>query len=150
MSLRPPVALSRFTITRGLSSEHESANIDFCTGQLFDWFVASDTAFALIERLPTTVTGTVTNPDCRNASEVGLGTMSTQIVRELPVQADTWHHVDIALTRHEGEAWVDYFLDHEPVAHVDNIGIPLDKQGVPFTGIYPSLGDGERVACLRP
>lgn len=119
--------------------------IDFCTGQLFDWFVASDTAFALIERLPTTVTGNVTNPDCRNASEVGLGTMYTQIVRELAVQADTWHHVDIALTRHEGEAWVEYFLDREPVAHVDNIGIPLDKQGVPFTGIYPSLGDGERV-----
>ena len=26
--------------------------VDFCTGQLFDWFVAGKTAFALIERLP--------------------------------------------------------------------------------------------------
>ncbi len=25
--------------------------LDFCTGQVFDWFIASDTAFALIERL---------------------------------------------------------------------------------------------------
>ncbi len=25
--------------------------LDFCTGQLFDWFISSDTAFALIERL---------------------------------------------------------------------------------------------------
>jgi hypothetical protein len=31
--------------------------LDFCTGQVFDWFIASDTAFALIERLPTVVTG---------------------------------------------------------------------------------------------
>ena len=31
--------------------------INFDTGQLFDWFLAGDTAFALIERLPSTVTG---------------------------------------------------------------------------------------------
>src|SRR5580700_4579162 len=31
--------------------------LDFCTGQVFDWFIASDAAFALIERLPTVVTG---------------------------------------------------------------------------------------------
>lgn len=37
--------------------------LDFCTGQLFDWFIASDAAFALIERLPTAVTGNVGNPD---------------------------------------------------------------------------------------
>src|SRR5580693_8747254 len=83
--------------------------LDFCTGQVFDWFIASDTAFALIERLPTVVTGNVGNPDC-------------------------------------GEAWVDYFLNHQLIAHVEKIGIPLDKQGVPFTGIYPSAGDGELVA----
>jgi hypothetical protein len=39
--------------------------LDFCTGQVFDWFVASDTAFALIERLPTVVTGNVANPGLR-------------------------------------------------------------------------------------
>ena len=119
--------------------------IDFCTGQLFDWFITSDTAFALIERLPTIVTGNVGNPDCRGATEVGVAEMYTQIIREIPVQPDEWHHVDIALTRHDDEAWVDYFLDHQPFAHVEKIGIPLDKQGVPFTGMYPSIGDGEPV-----
>jgi hypothetical protein len=120
--------------------------LDFCTGQVFDWFIASETAFALIERLPSVVTGNVANPDCGNATEVGLSKMYTQIIREVPVRPDHWHHVDIALTRQGGEAWVDYFLDDQAIAHVENIGIPLDKQGVQFTGIYPSLGNGEPVA----
>jgi Family of unknown function (DUF6081) len=120
--------------------------LDFCTGQLFDWFIASDTAFALIERLPTTVTGNVSNPDCSRATEVGIDKMYTQIILEASIRPAVWHHVDIALTRHDGNAWVDYFLDHEPIAHVANIGIPLDKQGVSFTGIYPSLGPGEPLA----
>lgn len=120
--------------------------LDFCTGQVFDWFVASDAAFALIERLPTSVTGNVTNPDCRQAAEVGLDKMYTQIIREVPVNPDVWHHVDIALTRHDGHAWADYFLDHQPIAHVGCVGIPLDKQGASFTGIFPSAGSGEQVA----
>jgi hypothetical protein len=120
--------------------------LDFCTGQVFDWFIASDTAFALIERLPSTVTGNVTNPDCREATDVGVDKMYTQVIREVPVRPGVWHHVDIALTRHDGDAWVDYFLDHRPVSHVENVGIPLDKQGASFTGIYPSLGSGERLA----
>jgi hypothetical protein len=120
--------------------------LDFCTGQVFDWFIASDTAFALIERLPTVVTGNVGNPDCGAAAEVGPSTMYTQIIREIPVPAGQWHHLDIALSRRDGEAWADYLLDHQLIAHVEKIGIPLDKQGVPFTGIYPSLGDGELVA----
>jgi hypothetical protein len=115
--------------------------LDFCTGQVFDWFIASDTAFVLMS----TVTGNVSNPDCPEASEVGIDKMYTQIVREVPVRPDTWHHVDIALTRHGGAAWVDYFLDHHLIAHVANIGIPLDKQGASFTGTYPSLGPGERL-----
>ena len=120
--------------------------LDFCTGQLFDWFISSGTAFALIERLPTAVTGNVDDPDCPGATEVGIDKMYTQIVREVPVTPDAWHHVDIALSRHDGESWVDYFLDHQHIAHVADVGIPLDRQGVPFTGIYPSLGPGELVA----
>ncbi len=120
--------------------------LDFCTGQLFDWFIASDSAFALIERLPSTVTGNVSNPDCREATEVGIDEMYTQIIRGVPVRPDVWHHVDIALTRHDGDAWVDYFLDHQPIAHIADVGIPLDKQGASFTGTYPSLGSGERLA----
>lgn len=117
--------------------------IDFCSGQLFDWFIASDTAFALIERLPTLVTGNVSNPECRAATEVGIDKIYTQIVREVPVEPDTWHHVDIAVSRQDGEASVDYFLDYELIAHVDRVGIPLDKQGVAYAGAYPSLGGGE-------
>lgn len=120
--------------------------LDFCTGQVFDWFVASDTAFALIERLPSTVTGNVTNRDCRHATEVGIDKMYTQIIREVPANPDVWHHVDIAVTRHNGNAWADYFLDYQPIAHVANVGIPLDKQGAPFTGVYPSIGSGEQLA----
>lgn len=120
--------------------------IDFCTGQLFDWFVSSDTAFALIERLPTTVTGNVLNPDCPDATEVGIDQMYTQIICEVPVSPDASHRVDIALTRHDNDGWVDYFIDGRHVAHVGDIGIPLDKQGVTFTGTYPSRGPGERLA----
>ena len=32
------------------------------------------------------------------------------------------------------------------VARVPNVGIPLDKQGLPYTGTYPSLGPGENLA----
>jgi hypothetical protein len=119
--------------------------LDFCTGLVFDWFLTSNRAFVLIERLPSTVTGNVSNPDCPEASEVGIDKMYTQIVREVPVKPDAWHHVDIALSRHGGDAWVDYFLDHRAIAHVANIGIPLDKQGASFSGTYPSLGPGERL-----
>jgi hypothetical protein len=119
--------------------------LDFCTGQVFDWFIASDTAFALIERLPSSVTESTSNPECSHATEVGIHKMYTQIIQEVPVTPDVWHHVDIALTRRDGDAWVDYLLDHEPVAHVENVGIPLDRQGVEFTGTYPSLGPGEKL-----
>ena len=119
--------------------------LDLCTGQAFDWFISSDRAFVLIERLPSTVSGNVSNLDCPEASEVGIDKMYTQIVREVRVKSDAWHHVDIALSRRGGDAWVDYFLDHQPIAHVANVGIPLDHQGASFTGIYPSLGPGERL-----
>ena len=143
----PPMAPEyRARVSQGQQAALVMNMIDFCTGQLFDWFIASDTAFALIERLPTVVTGNVKNADCPDATEVGLTKMYTQIIREVRVRPEEWHHVDIALTRQGGEAWVDYFLDHRPIAHVEKIGIPLDKQGVPFTGVYPSDGDGELLA----
>ncbi|MCA1698987.1 MAG: DUF6081 family protein, partial [Actinobacteria bacterium] len=40
-------------------------------------------------------------------------------------------------------AHVAYFLDGMRVARVKNIGVPLDRQGVPYTGYAPSLGPGE-------
>src|SRR5690349_9978021 len=53
--------------------------IDFRTGQLFDWFVSSGRAFTLIERLPTSATGSA-DPDY-----VGPGLMYTQIVDEFAI-----------------------------------------------------------------
>lgn len=119
--------------------------VDFCTGQLFDWFVAGDTAFALIERLPSNVTGNTSNPGCPGAHHVGRELMYTQIVKELPVRPGEPHKVAIRYTRKRSGAFVDYFLDGRRVSRVEDVGIPLDVQGVPYTGIYPSLGHGELV-----
>ena len=117
--------------------------VDFCTGQLFDWFVAGETAFPLIERLPTNVTGNTANPDCPQATDVGRELMYTQIIEEVPVKPGVAHTVAIRYTRQRDDAVVAYFLDGKRVAQVENVGIPLDAQGVPYTGIYPVLGHGE-------
>src|SRR5467141_1144182 len=45
--------------------------IDFATGQLFDWFVSGNTAFPLIERLPSSVSG--------SAEHVGIDKMYTPL-----------------------------------------------------------------------
>ena len=117
--------------------------IDFCTGQLFDWFLAGDTAFTLIERLPTNVTGNTFNPNCPGAEYVGREKMYTQIVDEVKVSGGP-HNVSIRYSAKQNA--VEYFLDGHLVTKVKNIGIPLDKQGVKYTGIYPSLGPGESLA----
>jgi hypothetical protein len=117
--------------------------VDFCTGQLFDWFVAGSTAFPLIERLPTNVTGNTSNPNCPGATHVGRELMYTQIIKELPVAAGVAHNVQIRYTRKRAGSLVDYFLDGKRIAHVENVGVPLDAQGVDYTGTYPSLGHGE-------
>jgi hypothetical protein len=61
--------------------------VDFCTGQLFDWFLSAHYAFTLIERLPTNVTGNTTNASCPGAGYVGRDKMYTQIADEIPVTA---------------------------------------------------------------
>lgn len=109
--------------------------IDFATGQLFDWFVSGGTAFALIERLPSNVTG--------SPNEVGLDKAYTQIIAEIPASSAA-HRVSIRYSRDNGGS-VDYSFDGTLVAHVDHVGVPLDEQGLPFTGIYPSLGPGEEL-----
>ena len=113
--------------------------VDFATGQLFDWFVSGSTAFALIERLPSNVTGNaiVGSPDY-----VGREKMYTQIIKEIPASRGT-HAVSIRFNRNASGSSVDYFFDGALVAHVDNVGVPLDVQSLPYTGIYPSLGAGE-------
>jgi hypothetical protein len=113
--------------------------IDFSTGQLFDWFVSGGTAFALIERLPSNVTG---NASPGSPDYVGREKMYTQIIKEIPASPGA-HTVSIRINRDVDGSSVDYFFDGRLVAHVDDIGVPLDVQGVPYTGIYPSLGAGE-------
>ena len=114
--------------------------VDFCTGQLFDWFLAGDTAFTLIERLPTNVTGNTTNPNCPGATEVGRSKMYTQIVEEMKVKPGS-HNVSIRYSAKDNS--VEYFLDGKMVTKVKDVGIPLDRQQKKYTGIYPSLGPGE-------
>ena len=117
--------------------------IDFCTGQLFDWFLAGDTAFTLIERLPSNVTGNTSNPYCPGAAYVGRDKMYTQIADEVHVTGGP-HNVSIRYSAKQNS--VEYFLDGHLVTKVKNVGIPLDKQGVKYTGSYPSLGSGESLA----
>lgn len=113
--------------------------IDFSTGQLFDWFVSGSTAFALIERLPSSVTG---NAPEGSPDYVGREKMYTQIIKEIPSSPGA-HTVSIRISRSPSGGSVDYLFDGNLVAHVDSVGIPLDVQGVPYSGIYPSLGAGE-------
>jgi len=109
--------------------------IDFATGQLFDWFVSGNTAFPLFERLPSSVSG--------SAEHVGIDKMYTQITHEVPIAPGVPHTVAIRYTRDRRRARVEYLLDGKRVSKVENVGIPLDAQGVRFSGIYPSLGPGE-------
>jgi hypothetical protein len=117
--------------------------VDFCTGQLFDWFLTSTTAFTLIERLPTSVTGNVGNLNCPGATEVGRSKMYTQIADEVKISGGP-HNVAISYSAKSNT--VEYRLDGKLITKVENVGIPLDKQGVKYTGIYPSLGPGESLA----
>jgi len=131
------------TILEGQQAGAVMNMIDFCTGQLFDWFVAGKTAFALIERLPTNVTGNTSNPNCPGAAYVGRDKMYTQIVREVNVAHGVPQRVAIT---YSDDGVAEYRLNGKPVARVENVGVPLDRQGVEYTGIYPSLGPGEPLA----
>lgn len=111
--------------------------VNFETGQLFDWFVSGNQLFALIERLPTTVTG---------SPGVGLDKAYTQIIKVVSVTPGTKHKLAIRYSRGPGKSYVEYFLNEKLFVRVDHVGIPLDKQGVPFTGYAPSLGAGEELS----
>lgn len=128
------------TVLQGQQAGVVMNMVDFQTGQLFDWFVAGNTAFTLIERLPSSVTGNTT--DTNSPFYVGRDKMYTQIIDEVPIQPGP-HKVEIRYTRKPNEAMVEYFLDGKLISKVKNIGVPLDRQGVPYSGIYPSLGNGE-------
>ena len=117
--------------------------IDFSTGQLFDWFISGSKAFTLVERLPSAVT----NPTLPSTdpSYVGRSKMYTQIVDEVSIGPGP-HKVAIKFTRKDGQGTVEFFLDGKRVSKVRNVGVPLDVQHKPYTGIYPSMGSGEPLA----
>ena len=115
--------------------------INFRTGQLFDWFVSDNEVFALIERLPSNVTNPTALPT--DPGYVGLDKAYTQIIKVQAIKPGKKHDVAIRYSRGPGTSSVDYYLDGKLFASVDNVGVPLDKQGLPYTGIYPSYGPGE-------
>jgi hypothetical protein len=110
--------------------------INFQTGQLFDWFVSGGSVFALIERLPSNVT----NPTlpAGDPNYVGLSKAYTQIIKTAPVKPGKTHTVSIRYTRDATQSLVEYFLDGKLFTSVGHVGVPLDAQGVPYTGVYPS------------
>jgi len=108
--------------------------IDFYTGQLFDWFVYGNKAFALTERLPSLVTG--------SPLPAGIDEMYTQIIKEIELSPGM-HTFAIRYTKKQNDDQVEFLVDGQVVvSKYTNIGVPLDKQGVSFI-TYPSLGDGE-------
>src|SRR2546425_8779876 len=125
------------TVLQGQQAAATLHMVDFATGQLFDWFVSGNSAFTLIERLPSSVTGSPVH--------VGIDKMYTQIIDEVPIAPGVPHTVAIRLTRDRQRSLVEYFLDGERVSKVKHVGIPLDVQSVRYSGIYPSLGRGELV-----
>jgi hypothetical protein len=110
--------------------------ISFQTGQLFDWFVSGSSVFALIERLPSNVTNPTLLPT--DPGYVGLDKAYTQIVKVAPVKPGKKHTVAIRYTRGASASFVEYFLDGKLFTRVDHVGIPLDAQGVAYSGIYPT------------
>jgi Family of unknown function (DUF6081) len=111
--------------------------IDFATGQLFDWFISGSRAFTLIERLPSNVTG---------VGNVGLDRAYTQIIDEFPIKRGP-QKVAIRYTRIGTTSHVEFLLNGKRVSRVPYVGIPLDRQGQAYTGVYPSYGPGEPLAA---
>ena len=104
------------------------------TGQLFDWFVYGNKAFALIEKL--------FNP-------ADINTAYTQIIEEVEIPPGE-HTFSITYTRGRGSKdRVDYLIDGKIIASVKDIGIPLDQQSPKFYEkkpiTDPSQGPGELV-----
>ncbi len=114
--------------------------IDFRTGELFDWMVTDNFAYPLVERLPSSVTDPTIPPG--DPRYVGRDKMHTQFIDQLPISPGR-HNFAIRLTRTDTTIVAEYFIDRRLVAKVDRVGVPLDVQGVPYTGVYPSLGPGE-------
>jgi hypothetical protein len=128
------------TLLEGQQADVSLHMIDFRSGELFDWLITTKLAYPLVERLPSSVTDPTIPPG--DPRYVGRDKMYTQFLNPVPISPGP-HHYAIRFTRTERNAFAEYFLDGKLAATVDKVGIPLDVQGVPYTGTYPSLGPGE-------
>ncbi len=108
--------------------------IDFETGQLFDWLVSERVAMCLVERLPSSVTGSSIN--------VGSDRMHTQIIMEHTLTPGP-HTYGIRFSRGVTQPGVEFLLDGAVVSRVEKVGVPLDWQGKLYTGRWPAMGPGE-------
>jgi hypothetical protein len=125
------------TVLEGQQAAAVLNMIDFSTGQLFDIFVSGSQIFSLVERLPSLVTNPSLMPG--DPGYVGLDKAYTQIVDVMDVGSGPH---DVSISYYDSGS-VRFFVDGVLLSHVDNVGVPLDVQGVPFSGTYPSLGPGE-------
>jgi hypothetical protein len=114
--------------------------IDFHTGQLFDWLITTDLAYPLTERLPSSVSNPSLQPG--DPSYAGRKEMYTQYLKPVRITPGS-HRYAIRFTRTQATSFVEYFLDGQLVVRVDRVGIPLDVQGIPYTGVFASLGPGQ-------
>lgn len=114
--------------------------IDFASGQLFDIFISGTQAFTLVERLPSAVTNPLLTP--LDPGYVGINTAYTQIVDVIDIGAGPH---DVSISYHDSGV-VRFYIDGKLVSKVENVGVPLDVQGVPFAGAFPSYGPGEQLA----
>jgi hypothetical protein len=112
--------------------------IDFQSGQLFDWLVSGRRATSLVERLPSIVTNSPT--------EIGREHMYTQFIREHPITEGP-HRYGIRFWRNADGAGADYMLDGTVLDRISRVGVPLDRQGVNYSGRWPALGDGEEIGA---
>lgn len=77
---------------------------------------------------------------------VGLDKAYTQIIDEFKVGPGP-HKVAIRFSRDGARGWVEFLLNDKVVSRVDNVGVPRDRQGARYTGVYPSYGPGEPLAA---
>jgi hypothetical protein len=92
-------------------------------------------SFTASECLPTTITGNTSNPACPGAADVGLDKAYTQIIQNIRVKPGQPHDVSIVYAESPGRSSVAYLLDGKVVASVNNVGVPLEKQGSSYTGV---------------
>jgi len=129
---------------RLLESEQAAAAFsvtDGCAGEAFDWFVSSHFATTIIARVSTFAIGGTPPPGCPN---VGLDKAYTDWVDQVAISPGSTHHYSIAYDAKQNA--VEFRIDGKLATRVNDVGVPLDRQHVKFTGDYPALGPGENLA----